>query len=267
MPKIKNPDIDVSRFSYDPDTGVVTWLDGQCKGKPLGTVNAKGYLASTVQGKSVLVHRLAWRLLYGEWPTQAIDHENGIRSENTKANMRLATQAQNRRNSGIADANSTGAKGVSYDPRRPNPYRAMISGKEGTIHLGSFATLEEASARYDWMAIHLYGEFARINGLVPPVEPTIRHREKTSRYRGVKRVVRDGETLWNASIRRGGVLKDLGDFLTEDDAGLAYDAAAWTGPAFKRGGKIRAPNRFMESIMRLLGDEDLPVAVPVRIGG
>lgn len=67
MPKIKNhDDIVVSRFSYDPITGVVTWLEGQCKGKALGTPTKKGYLAATVQGKGVLVHRLAWRIHYGE---------------------------------------------------------------------------------------------------------------------------------------------------------------------------------------------------------
>jgi hypothetical protein len=42
MPKIKNhDDIDVSRFSYDPITGVVTWLDGQCKGKAVGSKTDK----------------------------------------------------------------------------------------------------------------------------------------------------------------------------------------------------------------------------------
>lgn len=112
MPKISNHDvIDVSRFSYDPDTGVVTWRDGQCKGKALGTPTKKGYLAATVQGKGVLVHRLAWRILYGEWPERMIDHRNGVKSENTEANMRLATPQGNGGNADKPVTNTSGFKG------------------------------------------------------------------------------------------------------------------------------------------------------------
>ena len=54
-----------STLSYDPDTGVVTR-----DGRPVGNPNNKGHLKCQLFGNYVYVHRLAWVLARGEWPSE-----------------------------------------------------------------------------------------------------------------------------------------------------------------------------------------------------
>ena len=80
---------------------MVVWLvnKGIAKaGQVASSVNALGYGRVKINGKSVLAHRLAWALHYGEWPDGAIDHINGIKTDNRLCNLRLATRAQNQQN-------------------------------------------------------------------------------------------------------------------------------------------------------------------------
>ena len=96
-----NGDIPTALLSYDAATGMVVWLvnKGIAKaGQVASSVNALGYGRVKINGKSVLAHRLAWALHYGEWPDGAIDHINGIKTDNRLCNLRLATRAQNQQN-------------------------------------------------------------------------------------------------------------------------------------------------------------------------
>lgn len=122
--------------SYNAETGVFTWLTdstGPGKGRierPAGTVRPDGYLKIYIDGKSFLLHRLAWFYVYGEWPKGQIDHENLIHNDNRICNLRDATNGQNKTNT-IGNKRKSGIdapKGV-YWHKRDKRWSTTISGK------------------------------------------------------------------------------------------------------------------------------------------
>jgi hypothetical protein len=151
-------------LSYDPETGVFTWLvrPSNCihVGDVAGHLNKIGYRAIRIAGHYYLAHRLAWFYMTGEWPLGWMDHSDMVRDNNRWINLREATPSQNRANCGVNSASLTGLKGVTWKARR-NKYEAriMINGKR--FSLGFFDTAELAHEAYMRKAINLYGEFAR----------------------------------------------------------------------------------------------------------
>lgn len=95
----------INRFIYDVETGEIfsNHKYHNNRNKPLGYVNQRGYLQSTinVNGKKyqVLLHRLAWRLHYGEWPKYTINHKNGIKTDNRIENLEDTTIDENNNHS------------------------------------------------------------------------------------------------------------------------------------------------------------------------
>jgi hypothetical protein len=147
-------------LSYDPATGVLTWLKGagrQRAGSVAGTVSHRGYLRVQLDGIETYAHRIAWALVTGEWIDE-IDHVNG--ASNRFRNLRPASRQENQRNVRKHKDNRSGEKGVSWDCRKQK-WRARIhlSGKEK--FLGYFDARREAKAAYDAKAKELFGEFAR----------------------------------------------------------------------------------------------------------
>ncbi|BEQ12889.1 putative HNH endonuclease [Pseudomonas phage Ep4] len=102
-------------------------------------------------------HRVVFALVHGYWPP-TVDHRDGDMKNNTPANLRAATVAQQQANKGVSKRSKSGFKGVVYDPtyNRTNPYRARIKKR----CLGSYPTAEAASAAYYAASIAEYGEFA-----------------------------------------------------------------------------------------------------------
>lgn len=94
------------------------------------------------------------------WPL--VDHVNGNGLDNRRANLRAATPGQNQANMRRPRTNTSGFKGVSWFART-GKWRAYIGFENRQIHLGYFATPEEAARTYDAKAVELYGEFARPN--------------------------------------------------------------------------------------------------------
>lgn len=152
-------------LEYDPNEGVFIYrkaMGRQAAGTLAGTKNNNGYLVISVDGQKILAHRIAWAWMHGKYPDGAIDHINGVRTDNRIANLRIATPSQNVAN--CATRSKTGARGVSYYPDRQNlPWKAFISVGRKTKNLGSFASKQEASAAYNRAARELFGEFARLN--------------------------------------------------------------------------------------------------------
>lgn len=129
-------------FSYDPETGIVT---RRSTGKPVGTVNGRGYLVVSFQGRNLYVHRLAWVIAHGAWPLGQIDHVNGIRSDNRLENLRGVTASENSRNRSLPRNNTSGRIGVSFDKRSGKWYAHIrIDGR--MIYLGLFVEYEDAVA-------------------------------------------------------------------------------------------------------------------------
>lgn len=91
-----------------------------------------------------------------------VDHANGNKLDNTRANLREATSRQNSWNRGLRSDSKIGYKGVVRSRSRQQ-YRARIQVGEKRIHSGYYATAVEAARAYDAMAREHYGEFARLN--------------------------------------------------------------------------------------------------------
>lgn len=100
------------------------------------------------------------RLIRPTWPL--IDHINGDGLDNQRANLRPATFAQNGANRRASKRNTSGFKGVCWDPRR-QLWRAVISQGRSQRFLGRFSTAEQAAYAYDAAATEIFGEFARLN--------------------------------------------------------------------------------------------------------
>lgn len=127
--------------------------------KPRGTTaRARGYASARVDGVLYQRHRLTWAYFYGDPGAITVDHINHIRNDNRIENLRLATEAQNRRNSKLYCTNSTGFKGVYYDARC-NKWQARMCMEYLTFSLGYYSTKEEAAAAYAEAVNRLYGEF------------------------------------------------------------------------------------------------------------
>lgn len=136
-------------FAYDPLTGLLTRKvarGGQPIGAIVGRVRKKdGYLDAKICGKNFLVHRVIWAMHYGVWPSQELDHENGIRSANWIKNLRPGDRAFNNQNRRKPHRNNKlGVQGVCEVPS--GRFQARIRVNRRLKSLGTYATVEEASA-------------------------------------------------------------------------------------------------------------------------
>ena len=72
-------------FSYNPETGVLLWAH---LGTEAGYTNSLGYRVVGLRGTRGFVHRVAWLITTGAWPSGVIDHINGDKADNRIANLR-----------------------------------------------------------------------------------------------------------------------------------------------------------------------------------
>jgi hypothetical protein len=146
-------------IDYDPLTGVCLWRSREIThyrikiwnkrfaGKQAGSLSKKGYLKARICGHEYSVSRLAWAYVHNKFPPDEIDHKNGVRDDNRICNLREATGPQNAQNisSKGYKINLVGLLGVGA---HGNGYQARIRLNGDLIHLGTFATPEEAHAAY-----------------------------------------------------------------------------------------------------------------------
>jgi hypothetical protein len=151
-------------YFYDPLTGIfirrIKTSHSSYIDKPLGTKNLKGHLTTSFLGKQIFIHRLAWFYQTGKWPSEHIDHINGITNDNRWCNLREASNAENLWNRGKQKNNTTGAKGVYFDKER-NLFAAELKVNGKRIRLGRFKTIEEAESAHIAASRKLHGEFMR----------------------------------------------------------------------------------------------------------
>jgi len=156
---------------YDEATGIFTWKKRTSRfgnlriGSVAGSLSpSNGYWVIGFDNLLFMAHRLAWIYVHGEMPPAEIDHINRVRTDNRLSNLRLATRAENGRNCS-ARKSASGLKGAHLDKGRlgrlRRPWVARITQNGKPLHLGYFATAEEAHAAYVQAARELYGEFAR----------------------------------------------------------------------------------------------------------
>ena len=92
-----------------------------------------------------LAHRLMWLYVYGAFPILNIDHIDRNRSNNCPINLRVATPKQNGENRSLKSKNASGHRGVFLRKYlKSKPWAVNIMSNRKTIHIGYFATVEEA---------------------------------------------------------------------------------------------------------------------------
>lgn len=129
-------------------------------GELAGNKRKNGYSIVKVCKTNILIHRLVWLFEHGEWPKECLDHIDGDKSNNRIQNLREATYAQNRVNTGVQVNNLLGLKGVQLHTQS-GKYRARITWNGKKRSLGLYYTPEEAHAAYVEAAKQLHKEFMR----------------------------------------------------------------------------------------------------------
>lgn len=154
-------------LQYDPITGIFKWrVDrGGCKaGDVAGTKGTSDYVNIYIEGRGYRAHILAWGLMTGEWPDYEIDHANRDKLDNRWLNLREATRSENNANTRRPRHNKSGLKGVSRyraGESYGKPWQAGIRHNNKSIHIGHYATKEEAHAAYCAKGRELFGEYFR----------------------------------------------------------------------------------------------------------
>lgn len=153
-------------LTYDPADGLFRWRESVGSraraGDVAGSTDATGYVQIVLDGVKYFAHRLVWLHQFGDWPSDQIDHVNGLRSDNRLCNLRNATRSQNLANQGPRKDNSSGFKGVSFSARKAK-WRAYIRQGGKQCHLGYFHSSDEAHVAYSRAAVATFGDFARVS--------------------------------------------------------------------------------------------------------
>ncbi|MBN1505417.1 MAG: HNH endonuclease [Sedimentisphaerales bacterium] len=117
-----------------------------------------GYAARNEKGKRVYMHRQ----IMEPPPGMVVDHTNGNKADNTRANLNVCTQQENLVNRSKRNGASSRFRGVNYN-KDSGKWRARITFEGGRLYLGEFAEEVEAARAYDRKAAELFGELARLN--------------------------------------------------------------------------------------------------------
>lgn len=125
--------------------------------------SGRGYVCRNVRrdGKNVLLPM--HRVIMGEPVGLEVDHKNHNKLDCRRANLRIATHAQNQQNGKKQKTNTSSRyKGVSRH-RRTTRWVGGIGYRGRWTYLGVFLTEEDAARAYDAKACEYFGEFACLN--------------------------------------------------------------------------------------------------------
>jgi hypothetical protein len=161
-------------FDFDFDKGLMFWKERprshfetqiaynrfktKYAGKQVGYLNSFGYLTVCLDYKNRTLHRLIYLAFHGNVP-KSLDHANGDKTDNRICNLRPATASENNRNRGKPKDNTSGFVGVQKNGKKWKASAVTNDGKK--LHLGTFATPEEASKARETFCKNNYGEFYR----------------------------------------------------------------------------------------------------------
>lgn len=152
-------------WRYDPVSGALWWREtgsGRVLDRPAGTIfYYHAYRYIKFRGKLYRAHRVIWLIVTSKWPACHIDHKNGNRDDNRWNNLRAANHQQNAQNRILSRKNASGYKGVDFKKDK-NKWRATLTIARKQLHLGYFASKQEAYAAYSTAAEKHFGEFARV---------------------------------------------------------------------------------------------------------
>lgn len=140
----------VSRHKWLASRGARTWY-------------AHATEMQVVDGSKKRVTLAMHRIVLSPLPWQIVDHVNHDGLDNRRQNLRTCFKGEN-----IANAPkkrtpySSKFKGVNWKKQQQR-WVAQITAGRRVIHLGLYATEEDAAKAYDRAAIQYFGEFACLN--------------------------------------------------------------------------------------------------------
>ena len=140
------------RIDYNRETGIFTWAEsgrGIRMSATAGCADVHGYWKIKLGRKAYRAHRLAWLIVYGEWPSSDLDHINGDRLDNRLENLREATHSLNMQNkrSAMKNNKSSGLLGVTWN-KQHKKWQSKIMVNKVFHHVGYFNCPDEAHAAY-----------------------------------------------------------------------------------------------------------------------
>lgn len=124
------------------------------------TLSRDGYAFRQIHnGPRVTMHRV----IIAATRDQSVDHANGNRLDNRRANLRVATQSQNMANTRKkSNARQSKFKGIQWN-RGTEKWDAMIAVEGRRSYLGSATDPADAAKLYDNAARKHRGDFACVN--------------------------------------------------------------------------------------------------------
>ncbi len=139
-----------------------------------------GYAMRVENGRQIYMHREIMKPPKGK----VVDHIHGNRMDNTRANLRNVTPAENRRNHPKHRGSSSRYFGVSYLRKRDKWQAAFFLNGRSTF-IGHYDSEIEAARAYDRAAVEQLGESARLN--FPDEWPPAKRRRVHRQHAGKKR--------------------------------------------------------------------------------
>lgn len=128
-------------------------------GKPVGTLDTKGYKQVRFNGRLTAVHRIIFYMFYGYCP-EYVDHIDGNPLNNNIQNLRPVTNAENQYNTKIRIDNTSGIKGLNFHKDTGKWYVRVQ--KNGIRYDGGlFDNKEDAISEAVKLRNILHGKFAR----------------------------------------------------------------------------------------------------------
>ena len=118
-------------------------------------ISKTGYPVARINGKVIKLMRF---LLELKNPEIVVDHINGDPFDNRRLNLRICKNSENTRNCGISKNNKSGYPGVRMTSH--GRYNARITFNRKGIHIGNYATFEEAVKARKEAEKKYFGEFA-----------------------------------------------------------------------------------------------------------
>jgi hypothetical protein len=122
-------------------------------------LHSKGYAVGYVDTQKVFMHRL----ILSPPAELQVDHINGNKLDNRRANLRITDSTGNNRNAGKRRTGTSQYKGVRWHQGINKWFAEIAVAKGNRKHLGCFSNELDAARAYDAAAREHHGEFARLN--------------------------------------------------------------------------------------------------------
>lgn len=123
------------------------------------SLHSQGYAQTTINGKTVLMHRLILGIV--DKPDIEVDHRFHNRLDNRRSKIRPCTHSENRRNARkLKESAHSQYKGIYNDLGR---WHVQIMQDEKVKNLGRYNNEITAAKVYDNRAIEIFKDFAFVN--------------------------------------------------------------------------------------------------------